>query len=413
MDCETTKRGKILIWGCGDRGLAARMFGNPLRSLLPVVTASAALALSACSAPSTELWSPFDDDDDLTTISDDPSVPSSTFSAPGQQTLALGDSSFQATNAAQFSDTGTVVGRRVRELQSDLTTLSGSTNGHNARLQEIRAGSIASAQEYYGIIAAINARLQVGTTPGNPILQSQWAEAQIALDSLSQDLVGLNTLASTVAGDSSLAAFLVESVRATYGLSGAVDEDHRQLAVLEDEVQQTAVLIDRLLTEISEDITRQSTYLSSERANLRVLQTAIANGELYGSSLTNRVSLQGAAGASLTEYSQTAARPLDANAADALVIIRFTTNDVRYQQPLYQAVSSVLEIDPNARFDLVAVNPEAGNPAATAVAASQARDRAEQVLRTLVDFGLPTSRVAISRQQVADAPAAEVRLFVR
>ena len=95
------------------------------------------------------------------------------------------------------------------------------------------------------------------------------------------------------------------------------------------------------------------------------------------------------------------------------MIIRFTSGDVRYRQPLYQAVASVLEIDPHARFDLVAVNPQAGNPAATAVAASQARDRAEQVLRTLVDFGLPASRVAVSSQQVADAPATEVRLFVR
>lgn len=389
------------------------MVGKSLRTLLPVMAAGAALALSACSAPSTQLWSPFDDEDDLATAADDPSVPSSTFSAPGQQTLTLGDNSFQAAGSPRFADTGTAVGRRVRELQSDLIALESSTNGHNGRLQQVRAQSIAAAQEYYGIIAAINARLQVGTTPGNPILQSQWTEAQVALDSLSQDLVGLNTLASDVAGDSAMAAFLVESVRATYGLSGAVEEDHRHLAQLEDEVQQTAVLIDRLLTEISEDITRQSTYLSSERANLRVLQTAIANGELYGSSLTNRVSLRGADGPSLSPYSQTAAGRVDASVEDALVIIRFTTGDVRYQQPLYQAVASVLEIDPNARFDLVAVNPQAGNPAATAVAASQARDRAEQVLRTLVDFGLPASRVAVSSQQVADAPATEVRLFVR
>ena len=33
------------------------------------------------------------------------------------------------------------------------------------------------------VAAGINARLQVGTTPGNPIMQSQWNQAQVALAS--------------------------------------------------------------------------------------------------------------------------------------------------------------------------------------------------------------------------------------
>jgi len=48
------------------------------------------------------------------------------------------------------------------------------------------------------------------------------------------------------------------------------------------------VLIDRLLNDLSEDISRQSNYVSNERRNLTVLSLAIKNGELYGGSLNNR-----------------------------------------------------------------------------------------------------------------------------
>ena len=74
----------------------------------------------------------------------------------------------------------------------------------------------------------------------------------------------------------------------TQRLGGAVDEDHQQLAVLEDEVNKTVVSIDRLLNELSEDVSRQTAYVGNERANLTTLSLAIKNGELLGPSLANR-----------------------------------------------------------------------------------------------------------------------------
>src|ERR1041385_5413745 len=99
---------------------------------------------------------------------------------------------------------------------------------------------------------------------------------------MSADIGAMNSLANEVASASSLAAYLLEAARATYGLSGAIDEDHRQLGVLEDETNRTVVLIDRLLHELSDDISRQTAYVGNERANLTTLALAIKNGELYG-----------------------------------------------------------------------------------------------------------------------------------
>ncbi len=47
---------------------------------------------------------------------------------------------------------------------------------HSQQLQEAQAANAANAERYHGIVAGINARLQVGTTRGNPILTSQLAE---------------------------------------------------------------------------------------------------------------------------------------------------------------------------------------------------------------------------------------------
>ena len=58
-------------------------------------------------------------------------------------------------------------------------------------------------------------------------------------------------------------------------VSGAVDEDHRQLAILEDEVSRTDVLVARLLKEVSEDVRRQTNYVATERANLNTVSAAI------------------------------------------------------------------------------------------------------------------------------------------
>ena len=71
--------------------------------------------------------------------------------------------------------------------------------------------------------------------------------------------------------------------RAIQAACGAIEEDHRQLRVLEDDTNQTVVLIDRLSKELNADIARQQSYVASERANLSVLSSSVQAGQLYGS----------------------------------------------------------------------------------------------------------------------------------
>ena len=321
----------------------------------------------------------------------------------------LGTTNFKPGGVTPGSPTGTYVGKKVVELRAELKRMQGSISKNNSQLQQLRGKVVQDSQRYHGTVAAVNTRLQVGTTPGNPILVQQFNSSQADLDRLAADIGDMNKLATAIAGDSTLSAFLSESVSATFNLSGAVDEDHLQLAILEDEVNRTVVLIDRLLKEVANDVRRQTSYVATERSNLNLMSAGIKSGEIYGTSLVNRAMVS-AAGPGLAAGLPVAR---DTTGRRALVVIRFDRATVPYQQALYNAVSRVLERRPNAVFDLVAVAPSAGGKARVALNTTKSRRHADTVRRSLVEMGLPPSRLAVSAKTSAQARTNEVHVYLR
>jgi len=330
-----------------------------------------------------------------------------TAAAPRQPVLGTGE--FKPTGVTPGQSTGTYVGKKVIELRAELSRLQASISQHNASLQQLRSRIVQDSQRYHATVANINTRLQVGTTPGNPILVQQFNNARSNLESISSDTGELTQLATAVSANSTMSAFLSESTRAAFSVSGAIDEDHKQLAILEDEVNRTVVLIERLLTELAGDIRRQTNYVSTERSNLNLLSAGIKGGEIYGASLANQAIISAAGSAAY----QGPARAVDTTGRRPLVVIRFDRPNVPYQQALYAAVSRVLERRPAAIFDLVAVAPSAGGPARVALNSNKAQRFAEDVLRSLIDMGLPPSRVAMSGKTSGEAKNNEVHLYLR
>ena len=367
------------------------------------VFAGAALLLAGCE---------FTDDALIPSLTgDDPAggerieIPAST--AEANRLPTLGASSFEPAGVTAGQPTGTEVGRRVDRLRDDLGRLQNSVGNDNSELQTLRQQAIADAVRYQELVARIQARLQVGTTPGNPELVAAWTESQLILDKIADSVGQMAALSNKAANDSALAAFILESVRATYGLTGAVDEDHRQLAVLEDETNRTVVLIDRLLNELNEDIARQTNYVSRERSDLTVLSVAVKNGELFGTSLANRAYGTAAPlrGPANTVGGLTNQRPL--------VVIRFDRPNVPYQEPLFTAVSEALNRRPGSVFDVVSIVPQQGTPAQVALDANQARRNAEQVVQSLSGMGLPSDRLSLSSTSSGDVDNNEVHIYVR
>lgn len=322
---------------------------------------------------------------------------------------ALGTTNFVPSGVTPGSATGTFVGKKVEELRDELRKLQTSVSSHNDQLQSMRARIVGNAQQYHGTVAAVRSRLQVGTTRGNPVLVQQFNAAQQDLNRIAQDIGEMNKLGTGISSDSTLASFLTESVRAAFEVSGAVDEDHRQLAILEDEVDRTVVLIDRLNKEVSEDVRRQTAWVGTERANLELVSTGIRAGESMGASLLN----QAIASAGARQQAAVAGSPVATNGRRPLVVIRFDRPNVPYQQALYTAVSRALEQYPTAVFDLVAVAPAAGGAARVAINANKAKRHADNVRRSLLEMGLPPQRVAQSAETMTTARSNEVHVYVR
>jgi len=318
-------------------------------------------------------------------------------------------------NAASAAPTNTVVGQKVASLRTDLQRLKGSLAQHQ---QETAAGHQALERDsaaYFGAVGQINAKLQVGTTAGNPQLVAQWNQAQGMLDRMSADVGHLSNVSTGAAADSSLAAYLMNATRAAFSLQGAVDEDHRQLTQIQAEIDGTTVQIDALLTVLSDEIGRQSNNVANERENLITLSQAIKNGQLYGPSLANRAFGGGPVASAPLPAPRQARAPAayTGGAGRPLVVIRFDRPDVAYEQALYTAVSRALERKPSANFELVAVAPNSGTSAQAAVNANASKRNAENVMRSLTSMGLPADRVSLSATTSTDVQNNEVRIFVR
>ncbi|MCZ4281614.1 hypothetical protein O4H49_12555 [Kiloniella laminariae] len=327
--------------------------------------------------------------------------------SPGVSGLPLlGSTVFEAPGVTPGQPTGTHVGKKVEELRSDLSRLQARLIHHNTTLQTQRNNARSSAGTYHSIIAAMNTRLQIGTTPGNPQMVNSWNQAQQELEHVGTSITSLNSLANEAGSTSALAAFVLDSARATYELRGALDEDHLQLAVLEDEANQTVVILDRLMNELTEDVARTQNYFSAERSNLTALQVAVDNGEFIGSSLSSRT------------FGVPVPPPPSGTAGlvgrqPPLAIIRFDQPNVNYEQALFTAVSQTLERRSNAAFDLVTVAPARGNSAEIALATSKSRKYGEDVLRSLTKLGLPASHVTLSSTSNPGAQVPEVHVYVR
>jgi hypothetical protein len=390
----------------------------------------AALALSGCSYTDNLLdWAtgtsaPTNSASSSNTLYPIPPSGAESNPQPTISTTALLGPSATAPQTAAAPGGTTFVGLKVQSLRAELAQLQGNIGRHQQELAAARQTLGGSAQSYFGTIAAINARLQGGTTPGNPQLVAQWGQAQSTLDQMDAGVARLNSIANEVAADSSFGNYLLNEVRSAYTLQGGVESDRDQLHQIETQTTGSLAQVDQLLNALSDEITRQAGYVAGERNNLVTLALAIQNGQLYGPSLANRQFTNTAAAAAAPARAPApprAAAPSSAPSRSAapgaderpLVVIRFDQPNVDYEQPLYTAVSRALERKPSATFTIQAVAPNAGSAAQVAVNTNSSRQNAENVLRSLTNMGLPADRVSLSATMSPDIQSNEVRIYVR
>lgn len=180
-----------------------------------------------------------------------------------------------------ISQTGTqTVRQRIQQLRSDQAALANGISQQQAQLNATRSQISSDSAAYSGLTNGITSRLQTGTTPGNPDLVNQWNAAQAKLDAITLSVGTLNSLASQVTTQASVAGYLLENVRATFAVGGAVDEDHRNLRAIEGQTTSSMQQIDRLIADLNAEIGRENGFLTRERTNLAALSYGVNLGRL-------------------------------------------------------------------------------------------------------------------------------------
>lgn len=326
------------------------------------------------------------------------------------------------TGDAYYEPAQTLVTQKIDSLSNSLQGLKANIFRLSEDFDTLHSINEGRSAEYFAAVATINTQLQSGTTPGNPRLVERLKFAEKTLQYLVSGVSELNQIAVRASQIQSEANYLADEVRSTFRISGAIEEDHVRLSQIEDELDNTHVVLERILNNVSDDVTRLSAYLSAERTNLRTLTLAVANGDLYGRSLTSRpfsnipvfegIDTAGAPAplAPLTPQDVSGAAP---PGPLPLVKIRFNRPNVDYEQPVYSAMNEALSRYPNAQFELVAIHPTSGNAAQVAIESTRARRNAEKVLRTVTQMGLPPERVNLSYDQSDKASSTEVHIYIR
>ena len=126
------------------------------------------------------------------------------------------------------------------------------------------------------------------------------------------------------------------------------------MRLLEDEVNQAPIVIDRALQGLNDEINRQSQYVATERTGL----VQISHRHQCRTDI-RRI----AASCRIAQRTMAAVTPTSFTERRALVVIRFDKPDVAYEPALYQALSRALERRPDAVFDLEQCRADSDKPA--------------------------------------------------
>jgi hypothetical protein len=86
-----------------------------------------------------------------------------------------------------------------------------------------------------------------------------------------------------------------------------------------------------------------------------------------------------------------------------LMIIRFQSPSVSYQQSLFVAMSQALKTNPDMRFEVVSFFEDA---------AAGGR-LGQQVANAMIEMGMPKERIVLFAQQDKQAKTPEVQIFIR
>ncbi|MBO4644335.1 MAG: hypothetical protein J5716_06995 [Alphaproteobacteria bacterium] len=367
--------------------------------------AAALLTLAGCAMNSNTSTDHYYDDDFSM------EAPRSETAAPAETSIESRKAVAEAPKYASNSSVVSEVSKKVAAIDAKLRQVQKNIKKDSQTFRELKAKSAEESGRYYEHIARIRARLQNGTTPGNPELVEMWKQASALLAGSDKNMSETAKLSSETARAKNELDALLETIRETFSVPGAMEIDHENLKLLEDETNQTIVSLNRLSSDLTLQITRQQQYFSSESQNINLLSTEIQNGSVM---IRGRTQTQAPLPATTLQtapayFSSTDDLPeADLTGRRPLMIIRFDKQKVEFEQPLYKAVKTALDKRPSTHFEVVAVSPFN-----TKTGEAEAAKNADAVREALLSMGLPASRIYSSRANKDSVKTTEVHLYLK
>lgn len=297
------------------------------------------------------------------------------------------------------------VSKKVAAIETKLQQIQENIRKNTEVFRELKNKNAEESRQYYEYVARIHARLQIGTTPGNPELTEMWKQASALLTGSDKNMSETAKLSSEIIRTKNELNSLLDTIGETFLIPGAMEIDHENLKALEDQANQTVVSLNRLSSDVSAQIARQQQYFSTESQNINMLGTDIQSGSMVNARPQAAVSVPAApALLSAAAYLPDA----DLNGRRPLMVIRFNKKNVAYEQSLYKAVKAALDKRPNTNFEIVAVSPSNAKSGET-----EAAKNADAVRNSLISMGLPESRIYSSKTKSASIQTTEVHLYLK
>jgi hypothetical protein len=330
--------------------------------------------------------------------------------ASSQDLLTLSEEANTLSSPMNIGDEG-YVKNAIATLESGVNYLESAYGQRRNNYTAMQDNITASAKAYLDIVSDIRAKLQVGTTPGNPQLLSQLNSARVALDALGSRVINLRELNNTLDRDLSQAIFLKQMGRNAQFIQGSAESDLERIQSDLLRLDRTTRTMETMRDSSNRLIERQQGLEQIHRNELNLLNQIIyrgVNAESFsfradeltqnGANQALNAPVETSMATPAVQVSSLADNTKTQPAAGNPELLSLTLAGKKkgFEESLYNAISKAHTQNADVTFALKGVYPTGKTKAETKKLQQQAKKDADTVLTAMVDMGVPASRVTVS-----------------
>ena len=316
----------------------------------------------------------------------------------------------KSSNVVNGSYTGTFVGQRVTAFRQELNLISQAQKSNERELEKINTNISNNANLYQKTVSNVETKLQAGTTPGNPNMYAMLQQAQGNVQTMFANANALENLSAKTSDTLTSVTYLENAISAAFSISGAVDEDHKQLRELQNEAMTIAQKAAALNENVSGAANFQQQSAIQASQEIDGLRESVKSGSNTGAVVSRPVIMHRTTKPVVSSQVKRISRPLTFNKQVSvgnlpLFSVRFADKNVDYKEGLSTAIKSALNRKPNTVFEIVAVS--------NSKTKAEAQEHAARIFNEFVSMGANAASINLNAKLNEKSTVSEVQIFVK